>query len=313
MIPEHITSEELWFLSALWETRSLTMAAKRVDVSVATATRLMTRVRGKLHDPLFVRGSGGFVPTPRMAEICPKLRETQNALVDIAKDTAFDPGRIRRTIQIAGIDNAAIMFLLPCLEAIHREAPGLRIAFSPLTEDYPRALENGELDLVLYAPPHPHKTVGIRSAPLFRTGHALVVRAGHPLLALIDEAAREGKPMPVKRLADYKEVELTYGPASARSAGESSAEADASDDSIAMVTSYFLPAAFVVLKTDFYVRLPVPTADFLAEYMPLVKLPEGFRRMPVWDGKLLWHERTDLDPMLQWVRGMITRTLRKEE
>lgn len=313
MKPEHVTSEELWFLSALWETRSLTLAAKRVDVSLATATRLMTRVREKLHDPLFVRGAGGFVPTPRMTILYPKIRATQNALVDIATDTAFDPASIRRTIRIAGIDNAVLMFLLPCLERLRHEAPGLRIAFMPLPEDYPKALEAGDIDLVLYAPPHPQKTLGIRSTSLFSTEHALVVRMGHPILDAIDEATRCGKSLPVERLRDFKEVELTYGPASSRSTGESSAETDASDESIAMVTSYFLPAAFIVLKTDFYMRLPIPTANFLAEYLPLVQLPAGFRKMPVWDGKMLWHERTDFDPTLQWLRGKITQILRRGE
>lgn len=209
MSPEHVTSEELWFLSALWETRSLTLAAKRIDVSVATATRLMTRVREKLHDPLFVRGAGGFVPTPRMVALFPKIRETQSALVDIAKDTVFDPASIRRTIRIAGVDNAFLMFLLPCVERIHREAPGLRLAFLPLPEDYPKALEVGDVDLVIYAPPRPEKTQGIRTARLVRMGHALVVREGHPLLEAVEAARMDGRPLPVKRLQDYKEVELT--------------------------------------------------------------------------------------------------------
>lgn len=310
--PEHVTSEELWFLSALWETRSLTLAAKRIDVSVATATRLMTRVREKLHDPLFVRGAGGFVPTPRMVALFPKIRETQSALVDIAKDTVFDPASIRRTIRIAGVDNAFLMFLLPCVERIHREAPGLRLAFLPLPEDYPKALEVGDVDLVIYAPPRPEKTQGIRTARLVRMGHALVVREGHPLLEAVEAARMDGRPLPVKRLQDYKEVELTYGPASGRSVGETSAETDAPDDAIGLVTPYFLAAAFAVMKTDFYVRLPAKTADLLAEYLPIVKLPEGFRRMPIWDGKLIWHERTDLDPALQWLRGIFIRTLRSE-
>lgn len=312
MSPEHVTSEELWFLSALWETRSLTLAAKRIDVSVATATRLMTRVREKLHDPLFVRGAGGFVPTPRMVALFPKIRETQSALVDIAKDTVFDPASIRRTIRIAGVDNAFLMFLLPCVERIHREAPGLRLAFLPLPEDYPKALEVGDVDLVIYAPPRPEKTQGIRTARLVRMGHALVVREGHPLLEAVEAARMDGRPLPVKRLQDYKEVELTYGPASGRSVGETSAETDAPDDAIGLVTPYFLAAAFAVMKTDFYVRLPAKTADLLTEYLPIVKLPEGFRRMPIWDGKLIWHERTDLDPALQWLRGIFIRTLRSE-
>lgn len=56
----HMTSEQIWFLAAIWETRSLALAAKRLGISVATATRLLRSVRSLLQDPLFVRGKGGF-------------------------------------------------------------------------------------------------------------------------------------------------------------------------------------------------------------------------------------------------------------
>lgn len=91
----HMTSEQIWFLAAIWETRSLALAAKRLGISVATATRLLRSVRSLLQDPLFVRGKGGFVPTNRMTRLMPAIEDAQNALRELARTGEFDPASVR--------------------------------------------------------------------------------------------------------------------------------------------------------------------------------------------------------------------------
>ena len=95
----HMTSEQIWFLAAIWETRSLALAAKRLGISVATATRLLRSVRSLLQDPLFVRGKGGFVPTNRMTRLMPAIEDAQNALRELARTGEFDPASVRGTLR----------------------------------------------------------------------------------------------------------------------------------------------------------------------------------------------------------------------
>lgn len=115
MIPQHIDSETLWLLSAIRETGSLSLAAKKTDVSLATAARTLARARKLLNDRLFVRGRDGFVPTPRLEALLPEIRAAERALVELARTDRFEPQTLRATIRIGCVDNAAFMFVLPFL------------------------------------------------------------------------------------------------------------------------------------------------------------------------------------------------------
>ena len=310
MIPQHVDSEMLWLLSSIRETRSLSLAAKRTGVSLATAARTLARARELLNDQLFVRGRSGFLPTPRMEAMLPGILAAQNVLVGMARSAAFDPKSLSATIRIGGVDNAVCMFVMPVLGEMYRQAPDIRLELLPLPEDPIEALETGELDIVFYAPPLLKTTRGLRSATLFKTEHVLVVRKAHPILERIARALALGRPLPTEALDDYREIEVLYGPGSVRRAGETSAPPDASTN-IAIQSAYFVPAAFMLLDTDFYVRLPVPTAERLKAVLPLETLPAGMRQLPTWEGKMLWHERTDLDPALSWFRSLIVQALRR--
>ena len=136
---EHITSEQIWFILTVWETRSVTLAAQQLGVSTATATRQMTTLRTLLHDPLFLRGHDGLVPTARMSELVPKLKVLQEGLIDVVRrPVKFDPAEIKSTIRVAGVDNAIFAFLMPCLKDLYGVATGLHLSCVPLTENFPK-------------------------------------------------------------------------------------------------------------------------------------------------------------------------------
>lgn len=98
MIPQHIDSETLWLLSAIRETGSLSLAAKKTDVSLATAARTLARARKLLNDRLFVRGRDGFVPTPRLEALLPEIRAAERALVELARTDRFEPQTLRAAL-----------------------------------------------------------------------------------------------------------------------------------------------------------------------------------------------------------------------
>ncbi len=305
----HMTSEQIWFLAALWEARSLSLAAKRLGISVATATRLLRSVRGLLQDPLFVRGKGGFVPTNRMARLMPAIEEVQNAMRELARTGEFDPASVRGTLRLAGVDNAVLTFLRPVFQKLLSSAPELKISFSTIPADWENALEDGTLDILFYAPPMKALRKEFRSAELNQTSHVLVVRRSHPILKGLENASPEGRAPAL--LERYREIEITYGPGSRRQAGETSAPVE-SDKSIALQCDYFLPSVFLLLESDCYARMPVNTARYLERYLPIALLPPEIRRLPVWSGRMIWHERTDVDPLLLWVRRLFMNELRSK-
>ena len=78
-----------------------------------------------------------------------------------------------------------------------------------------------------------------------------------------------------------------------------------------MDCGYFLASAFFLMETDFYARLPAFTAEYLSSQLPLTLLPKVSENdAVVWKARMIWHERTDRDPALQWFRSMIAGKLR---
>lgn len=307
-----ISSDEIWFLAALWSSRSLKVAAKKRAVSLSSATRMMSALRERFQDPLFVRGSGGLVPTPVMTALWPRIEAAQRTLLDVSRSAVFDPKTIHAAVRIGCVDNAVITFLSPSLPTLFAQAPNLSLTLEPLPEDPVKALESGALDLLFYAPPIKALEAGLRSAALHQTRHVLVVRKGYPILEGVARCRAAGRDATPELLEPYREIEITYGPLSRRRSGETSASRAGRDDSrIAVRSDFFLAAAMMLLETDFYVRLPVPTFERLVKYLPICALPASLRQLPKWQGKLIWHERTDLDPTLIWVRSILTSGLRE--
>lgn len=307
---EHLTSDQVWLLLAVWDTRSLTLAARQLGVSTATAARLMTTVRTLLRDPLFLRGGEGLVPTARMTALVPKLRALQDGLIDIARTPErFDPAGIHTTIRMAGVDNAAFAFLLPCIRDLYRAAPNLRLSFVPLTDDFTRRLEAGLVDIVFYAPPMKLEP-DFHELELFSADHAPVVRRGHPVLERVEALRARGAPLTSADLAPYREITLTYGSLEGHSAERQAAP---DDGHVAMDCAYFLASAFFLLETDFYARLPRFTANYLAQRLPVEVLPDiADIEDPVWHARMIWHGRTDRDPALQWFRSIISSRRRSD-
>ena len=306
---EHLTSEQVWLLLAIWETRSITLAAQNIHISKATATRLLTTARTLLRDRLFLRGGEGLVPTARMVQLAPQLQALQQGMIDVVRQPpTFEPTSLNGTIRVAGVDNAAIAFLLPCLKALYRAAPGLRLSFVPLSEHFCQHLESGLIDLAFYAPPMKLET-DFHEMTLYASDHITVVRNNHPILRTLAARLQAGQGLTIEDFEPYREIMLTYGSLEGDTAPQRQSSPD--DQHVAMDCAHFLAGSFFLLESDFYVQLPYVTAQLLAKHLPVTLLPPALNAPErIWQARLIWHERTDRDPAMQWFRSVIASALR---
>ena len=51
--------------------------------------------------------------------------------------------------------------------------------------------------------------------------------------------------------------------------------------------------------------VPAPLFDLLTQHLPLEQLHVEDLVMPIWIPSLIWHNRTDTDPLRQWLRALI--------
>lgn len=181
----------LHVFAAVHETRNMSRAAERLALSQPAVSRAVTRLRLALKDPLFVRGSGGVVPTPkadRFARQVVQSLETLDAALN--ENERFVAARSARRFTLHISDIGADEFLPPLMADVGRSAGGIRIEATQLApQDIAPALHDGRLDLAVGFLPNLNLS-GTESAVLLEhERYVALVRRGHPLAGRLNNRA----------------------------------------------------------------------------------------------------------------------------
>jgi DNA-binding transcriptional LysR family regulator len=182
-------------LDALLETRSVSAAAGRLNLSQPAMSAALSRLRDYFGDELLVASGKRMHPTAYAEVLLPQLKESLASLDSlISNPTLFDPMTSHRTFRILGSDYVTAAALVPLIERLAEEAPGVRLDIGPVQDDATEQIEEGKVDLLLTPDNHIHPDhpadllweerqviVGWNRNPLF--GHPVteeaVFAAGH--------------------------------------------------------------------------------------------------------------------------------------
>ena len=85
------------------------------------------------------------------------IGEIQSILMRIDRlpsPKVFSPEELTQDFRIGCIDNAALRFIVPSLAILYAQAPNIRLSIISLREHFQWALEKGNIDIVIYAPPN---------------------------------------------------------------------------------------------------------------------------------------------------------------
>ncbi|MFC3227706.1 LysR family transcriptional regulator [Marinibaculum pumilum] len=167
---------------AIHAERNVTRAAERADLTQQAMSGQLAQLRQIFGDPLFVRGRGGVVPTPRAEELAPAVRAALAALEPLVAQASFDPACYEGTMTIAASDYALALLMPPLLGRIRGAAPGLRLMVRPADlASLEVEMRDARIDLALtvpeFIPP------GFRLLHLFEERYVGVARTDHPILA----------------------------------------------------------------------------------------------------------------------------------
>lgn len=166
---------------ALLAERSVTRAARQLNVTQSAMSAALKRLREAFGDPVLLQHGRTMVPTPHALALAPEVSAALAALRRLTQPSAgFDPATSTRVFRVAASDYIATVLLAPVLQALEREAPGVRLEIGLPTDTTPERLAKGEYDLVLtpedfIEPDHP-------SELLFEEAHVVVGCARNPLL-----------------------------------------------------------------------------------------------------------------------------------
>lgn len=178
----------LVLLDALLRERSVTKAARAMNMTQPAMSNALKRLRKLLGDPVLVRTASGMQPTARAEQL---HRPVRNALAQmeaaIAPNRAFEPATAERLFTILITDYAASVLMPQVVGVLEREAPNIALNILSASADAIDQIERGEADFLvnqfgqLPANFHQQRLWTDRLACLIRKDHPALIAGGGEL------------------------------------------------------------------------------------------------------------------------------------
>ena len=293
---ESIDVHLLRVLHALLTECSVSNAARRLNQSQPAVSTALRRLRDITGDQLLVRSRNGMTPTERGQSL---LEPVKIALAQIEaiglQQVRFDPMKSKRVFNIATPDYLNALLIGNIVAHLRQHAPHSQVvlhSFGP-DFDYSKALESGELDIVVGNWPQPPEH--LRLAPLFEDDVVCLMRKAHPLAG--------------HRLTqdDYLNAEhLVPTPYAVGQRGviDMQLARDRIKRNVVASVPYFNLVPYVLQQADLIFSAPRIFAEHCCTLGDLcyAESPLDFPKMRFY---LLWHDRAHHSEECRWFREQI--------
>ena len=286
-------------LDALLRHRSVTLAARELDMSQSALSAALARLRKLVDDELFVRTGRGLRTTARADALAEPVAAILAQLRDqVLRPAVFEPGSAQRNFQLLLSDVGAYVLLPRIVRAVRALAPGVSLTLHPLGgTDIAAELTDGRIDLAIgHYPALPDSLFQRR---LFDRHFVGLVRRGHP--------AAQGQRLSLRRFAATPQlvVRLTSG-IQAHIDDALAREGLTRPDTLELPSYLMVPP--LLEATDHLAVVPGQLADaFIADgRLAALDLPLSLPNSTI---RMHWHRRFDEDPGNAWLRGVVAAEL----
>lgn len=282
-------------LDVLLREESVTVAAERMGLSAPAMSRTLERARKLVGDPLLVRAGKRLVPTPKALALKARIQllaDEARAIVQASATTTLD--ETERIFTLRSDESFAAAFAPQIMEALHLQAPKVRLRFIGRMEEGIEALRNGSVDLDVS--PSDQSGPELKVQLLRDVMYIGAVRGGHPLLQdrLTPQNFAAAQHISAGRRGKLK------GPI------DVALEALGLSRVVALWVPTFLPAMVSAATSDLVAAVPEFFAP-LAEQMfglETFRIPLKLESLELFQ---LWHPRFDLDPAHKLLRQCVRR------
>jgi len=275
---------------------SVTKVAAKVGQPQPTVSRTLRHLRRVLDDQILVRSGAHMVPTERALAMREPMAEIMAQLARIDVETSFDPRNSDREFVIAVGDCIATTLLPQIIARLMASGTRLRVSLRLIEPGFnaPRALENGEIDLVIDNGPNPRPQLLIGNlytdevVCMMRADHTLANRPRLPLARYLS----------LRHLAPHPRSTNELGPIDAELAKVGYRR------QIAATVPEFNMAPYVLTYTDLVFTTGRLFAEYYAKRLPLriVLAPSELAPMRFYQ---LWHERSSASASNRWLRRLV--------
>ena len=285
----------LVLLDALLEERSITQAAKRLNLSQSGASTALGRLRDFFGDDLLSMMDRRMVLTPLAQSLVDPVHAIilqAQTLIDATP--GFTAATSDRRFVIMASDYIATVFLPKVAERVMREAPGIVIEAIPFASVPFEPLVRGEIDLLVMpqqylSPEHP-------SMPLFTERYVCV--------SWQDNALIHGE-LDLDTYLTLGHVIARFGKSRGMAFDEWFTERFERPRRVESIVMNFSMLPQYVVGTSRLATMHSRLADTYARFLPLKVHPLPFD-MPLITEAVQWNRFSDRHPALAWLRGVMS-------
>ncbi|RJF95671.1 LysR family transcriptional regulator [Noviherbaspirillum saxi] len=288
-------------LDALLAERSITKAARRLNLSQSATSGVLARLREYFDDDLLVQVGRNMVPTALAESL---IEPVSNILLQIEATietrATFNPAESQRHFRIVASDYATCVAVAHLVRQLSIDAPGITLDIIMPSQATLERAERGGIDLVLI----PRNTPGMEEAAselLFTDTYSCVICANNPLV---------GERLTLEDYLGMAHVATRFG-------DHTSMFEDWFFDRaglhrrIELTASQFNTLPQLVLGTRRIATMHTRMALISANYYPIRVLPPPMA-IPEVEMMMKWHRYLDNDPGHQWLRQAFRSVMQKQ-
>lgn len=286
---------------ALMETRSVSKASERLNLSQPSMSNALARLRRAFDDPMFVRVKNSMVPTANALRIADAVHEVLKLTrSSIYLRRTFRPEESTQKFTLCMTDIAEAAYLPRLINAIQGVGSGIQLrTLSPIVEKLEEGLESGAVDLAIGYFPDVKDANVFQQSLLSNRGFACVVRDGNPYLdnGRLTRDGFERAPHAAIRTEGRSQEVIEM------------ALADSGVTRHVVVTlPHFLGLLSIVPNTNLISIIPNDLLSIFSQQPGIRIQPLPFDSPSVRIVQV-WHRRYDQDAANQWLRCMVKKVL----
>ncbi len=276
---------------ALWQERSVTLAARRLSLSQAAVSAALNRLRETCGDPLFVRTRAGMEPSPRARAMAEPLAQQLEGLHDLMlAQVVFESAQSKRRFTLGITDDLELALGPRLAQTIAEEAPGVSLVLRQVNRyTVEQAFEEREIDLAMVSGP-------IGRLPL---AHELLGELGYACLL---DAARLGVKLPISLDVYVAMHHVLVSPLGREGIVDASLRAVGLQRRIQTALTHFSALPAFLSRLDAVATAPTPTCLALSRVAGLQACAPPLD-LGQFNVNMLWRRDSAGDAGLDWMKA----------
>lgn len=169
-------------LHALLQEKNVSRAAERLNLTQPAVSAMLSKLRYRFDDPLFIRTAHGMIPTNRAEQLAQPVKAILDSIGVLMQPVDFDPAHLEYTFKLAGTENGIRTLGVPFALKLARLAPKVKIVFLAVQgQDLTKNLADGVWDLAIVG--QQQLDDRLHCDFLMREEYSCAVRQNHPVLS----------------------------------------------------------------------------------------------------------------------------------